>query len=151
VQGALGKAQREREERCELKGDDVINYLRVALFFNPLQFFTPCDEGFFVKDWKDIPEEVGRLVERMEVKEIVAPDGSIIRGYKLWFLSKAIVLPLAMKHLNLMGTEKVEVTPGDNWDKILQAMGTVLDDDIENEIDAIDVKSKPPKKRKAIQ
>lgn len=103
IMAALGKAQREREERCQLKADDVLHYLRTALFFNPLNYFSPAgDGGWLIDDLDSLPEEVGRLIEEIEVKAIELPDGSMSSKLKVKFISKATVLPLAMKHLGML-------------------------------------------------
>jgi phage terminase small subunit len=100
---ALGRAQREREARCQLKGDDVLNFLRAALFLNPLQYFAPSpDGGWLLTDPATLPEEVGRLIESMDVKVIEGKDGARTSTFAVKLVSKTHVLGLAMKHLGLL-------------------------------------------------
>ncbi len=111
VQAALGKEQREREERCQLKADDVLNYLRAGLFFNPLDLFTPSKDGkWHIQNPDDLPEEVGRLIEKMKVKVIEKDDGTTESYFEVELVSKSTLLPLAMKHLGISGTERVNIT-----------------------------------------
>jgi len=126
IRAALGKAQREREERCQLKADDVLNYLRSALFFNPLHYFRPYGDGkWLIDNPDDLPEEVGRLIDGMEVK-VVERDGETRSYFKVTLVSKATALGLAMKHI---GVEKHEVTHSVDWD-------VLYDEDVPDLIEA---------------
>lgn len=110
IQAFLGKKMREREERCLLKADDVLNYLRAGLFFNPLRLFQPTKDGkWLIQDPNDLPEEVGRLIEKMKVKVVEREDGSTESVFEIELISKATLLPLAMKHLGIDGTHKVDL------------------------------------------
>lgn len=121
VQRALGKALRERLERCELKADDVLNYLRAALFFNPLHWFKPTEDGGWeITDLDALPEEVGRLIDEMEVKVRELPDGTKQSWFKVKLISKSTVLPLAMKHLGLFAPELVQQVIAFDWDSLTQ-------------------------------
>lgn len=105
---ALGKACREREARSQLKADDVLNFLRVGIFFNPLSLFEESEDGsWFIRDKRDIPEEVGRLIESIELATITKPNGNVISGFKVKLISKSILLPLAMKHLGLFAPQEL--------------------------------------------
>ncbi len=100
IQAAIGKALRERLERCELKADAVLSYLQVALFINPLKYFAPSDDGWWlIKDPTTLPDEVGQLVEEMVLKEIEYEDGTKERIYKIRLVSHTVALGLAMKHI----------------------------------------------------
>ena len=135
ISAALGKATREREERCELKGDDVLDYLHRALFFNPLNHFYHGHDGWMIDDPSVLPEWVGRLIEKMEVKHVVHPDGSVHDSFKVEFISKSTVLPLALKHLGLL-TDKGEVTHRFemDWDKLYGEEPEGETDEIEDQI-----------------
>ncbi len=112
IQAALGKAQRQREERCELKADDVLNYLKAALFFNPLHYFRPTDDGkWLIDDLSVIPEEIGRLIENMEL-QVTEKDGEVTSRYKVSFVSKATALSLALKHVCI---DKQEIDVRHSW------------------------------------
>jgi phage terminase small subunit len=121
IQALLGKEMREREERCQLKADDVLNFLRSGLFFNPLRLFKPTKDGkWLIENPDDLPEEVGRLIEEMKVKVVEHEDGTFTSMFEIKLVSKATLLTMAMKHLNLDGTRKVEVAAklGLDWDAL---------------------------------
>ncbi len=100
IAAALGKAQREREERCELKGDDVLNFLREAIFFNPLHYFRPTEDGgWLITDPDALPEWVGRLIEKMRMKITEYDDGSRTSRFEVELVSKTTAIGLAMKHI----------------------------------------------------
>lgn len=118
VARALGKAQRERQERCELTGDDVLNYLKDVLYLNPLNYFYPSADGdWTIKDLSSLPEKVGRLIESFELKVIETEDGQTISTFKVKLASKSNALALAMRHTTV---DKQEITHVINWDSILQ-------------------------------
>ena len=115
IKAALGKAQREREERCELKADDVLNLLRDALFFNPLHYFEPTSDGkWLIQDLKTLPEGVGRLIDSIEVK-VLERDGETHSYFKVSLISKATALSLAMKHVSV---QTHEVKHSIDWDSL---------------------------------
>lgn len=110
---ALGKEQRRRLERLELKADEVLNMLATGLFFNPLALFKPSVKGgWVVEDLNKIPDEIGRLVEEVKVKttQSMDDDGSITETtyFELKMISKTELLRMAMKHCGIDGTQKIE-------------------------------------------
>jgi phage terminase small subunit len=114
---ALGKEQRRRLERLDLKADEVLNYLANGLFYNPLMLFKPGkDGGWIVEDLDKIPAEVGRLIESIKAKttESLADDGtvSVSTYFELKLVSKTKLLELAMKHCGIDGSTKVEYSGG---------------------------------------
>ena len=126
VQKMLGVVLRKRLERLELKADDVLEYLRFALFFNPLDYFFPTEDGkWTITSLKDLPKEVGRLIDKMKVKERTALDGSVTVTFEIELVSKATSLSLAMKHVGVDG-EKPPVLLNIDWDSLCQR-GQVLD------------------------
>lgn len=129
IQAALGKAQREREERCELKGDDVLEFLRAGLFLNPLRYFRPTKGGkWSIINPDALPEEVGRLIESMEVRVVEHDDGSTESCFVVSLVSKAVLLGHALKHLGLT-PDRVQATIEDktiNWDSLVDG-GEVID------------------------
>ena len=137
IQKALGKAQREREERCKLKADDVLNYLEKALFFNPTHYFLPADDGksWLIKDLSELPEEYGRLIDGVEIKTITTKDGDEITYHKIKLIPKSVVLPLAMKHLGLMD-QKVHIDQKItiNWEDMTPDHDSKVPDAIEERI-----------------
>lgn len=115
VQRALGKAQRERMERCNLTADDVLNYLKSALFLNPLDYFYPSEKGHWhIQSLDTLPPEVGRLIESFEILVKEKIDGTVESEFKVKLVSKTAALGLAMRHTTV---DKVEVKH--TWDQFL--------------------------------
>lgn len=113
----LARYKREREEKCKLRAEEVLNYLRVALFFNPLDYFKPTSDGkWLISDPKEIPEEIGRLIEKMEVKVIEDKDGNIRSYFQVELVSKTTALGYALKHTTV---EKAEVLHKFDWDTLI--------------------------------
>lgn len=119
VQLFLADVKRKREERCKLTGDDVLEFLRYALYFNPLEFFEPSpDGGWTIPNLEDVPPEVGRLIEDVELKVTEYDDGSRRTYFKIKFISKSLTLSLAMKHTTV---DQHEVLHRLDWDSYLNA------------------------------
>lgn len=132
IKRALGRMQRERAERCQLKADDVLGYLKNVLYFNPLQYFKPSrDGGWLVTDPESLPEWVGRLIESMEVK-VRETEEATSTYFKVQIVSKSTALALAMKHV---GVEKHEVKHSFDWDSLYaKQVSEDQEDPIEAEI-----------------
>ena len=125
VQKMLSVVLRKRLERLELKADDVLEYLRFALFFNPLDYFFPTEDGMWtITDLKSLPKKVGSLICGMKVKTKKDADGSEISTFEVDLISKATALSLAMKHVGL-DVEKPAALVQINWDALSQ--GQVID------------------------
>lgn len=122
VRREIEKAMHDRSVRCKFNADTVLEYLRIALFFNPLKYFCPDGNGrWVVTDPHIMPEYIGRLVEKMEVRHRQREDGTTDTILNVTFVSKTKVLQLAMKHLGLL-MDKVQVQEVQNidWDKIAE-------------------------------
>lgn len=123
IQAALGKLQREREERCQLKADQVLDYLRRVLYLNPLEWFFPSEDGgWTVSDLSVLPPEVGELIDGMEIKTRTTDDGETHTTFKVTLVSKATALSLAMKHVSV---DKHEVKHMMNWDAMYEEQPVV--------------------------
>lgn len=112
VANALGKEQRRRLERLELKADEVLNMLATALFFNPLSLFDVDESGnWIIRDLKEIPDEIGRCISfiKAKTKEFIDEDGNVHKEtvFEIRFLNKEKLLELSMKHLGLTNESKV--------------------------------------------
>jgi len=131
---ALGKVMRERNERCEMKAAHVMEYIRHALFFNPLDHFIPTDEGgvWLVEDPSAIPPEIGQLIESMEIKHLERPDGSQMTMFKVKLVSKTAILGHALRHMDAGMVEPAGEAAFD-WDKLYAQFG---DDGAPNVIEA---------------
>ncbi|MEL0117151.1 MAG: hypothetical protein VW739_05505, partial [Pelagibacteraceae bacterium] len=99
-----------------LRADDVLSLLRDVLYFNPLHYFLPSDDGgWVIQDPRSLPDHVGRLIEELEVKVIPFPDGTEKKVFKVKMISKTAALSLALKHV---GVEKHEVHHSFDWDAL---------------------------------
>lgn len=116
VQKFLGYINRKREEASQLKANDVFNYLRLALFFNPLEFFSWDQDGFFLTDLGDIPSEIGALIEGLDYEGEEEGKPAKIR---VRFVSKTQALSIAMRHITAI-TAITEATKGHDLGEILQ-------------------------------
>lgn len=124
IQKMLGVVLRKRLERLELKADDVLEYLRFALFFNPLDYFFPTEDGkWSILDLNGLPPEVGRMISGMKVKVKENGDGTTVSTVEIELVSKATALTLAMKHVGLDVEKQTLVQI--NWDALSQ--GQVID------------------------
>lgn len=109
---ALGREQRRRLERLQLKADEVLHVLATGLFFNPLSLFRPGRSGeWVVEDLDKIPEDIGRLIESIKTKTVEESnsDGvSVTTYFEIKMISKTKLLEMAMKHCGIDGTTKIE-------------------------------------------
>jgi len=123
VQAALGKAMRERQNRCELRADDIMEFIRNALFFNPLKYFIPTDDGSWaIDDPKSIPDAIGMLIESLEVQIVPLPDGTERKMFKVKMVSKTQILGHALKHMDAGKYDKggADEGTGFDWDAAYQ-------------------------------
>jgi len=132
VSRAIAKVQRAREKRAVLNSDSVLDFVRRALFFNPLKYFVADRDGkWVIEDPTSLPDEVGELIEEMKIKTTVDDEGCEIGStFEVKIVSKSTVLPLAMKHLGLL-VDKVEVSAEStlDWDSLLtQTQPPTLED-----------------------
>lgn len=103
VQAALGKAKRERSERCQINADDLLDYLRTALYLNPLRLFKRSESGYWVVDDLDaVPEMIGRLVKAAETKTTTDKDGVVTSTIKLEFFNKEKAAELIQRHIDTL-------------------------------------------------
>jgi hypothetical protein len=112
IAAALGREQRRRLERLQLKADEVLSMLATGLFFNPLSLFRPSAKGgWVVEDLDKIPDEIGRLIEEIKtrtVEELVDDNVRVTTYFEIKMISKCRLLELAMKHFGIEGSTKIE-------------------------------------------
>lgn len=112
IAAALGREQRRRLERLQLKADEVLHMLATGLFFNPLSLFKPSAKGgWLVEDLDKIPDEIGRLIEEVKtrtVEELVDDNIRVTTYFEIKMISKTRLLELAMKHCGIEGSSKIE-------------------------------------------
>lgn len=107
IRAALGKVLHDRLERCRLTQDDVLNYLEAVLFFNPLDYFRPGEDGkWLINDLSVLPREVGILIDGFKIKQTTSKDGTVEVCFEVTLVSKATALSLAIRHV--FGIEKHE-------------------------------------------
>ena len=107
IRTALGKVLHDRLERCRLTQEDVLEYLEAVLFFNPLDYFRPGEDGkWVIEDLSVLPREVGILIDGFKIKQTTDKDGSVETCFEVTLVSKATALSLAIRHV--FGIEKHE-------------------------------------------
>ena len=104
VRARLGKEKHLRQERMRKTADEVLEYLEIAAFFNPLKYFSPGGRGggwlIKEKDLKELPDEIGQLITDVEIQEIETAKGSM-RLCKVRFVNKNLMIELLAKHHGL--------------------------------------------------
>lgn len=109
VEAALKGALEKRNERLELKADDVLRELLTFARFDPARAFAK--DGSMLP-LHEMPEDVRRAISSIEVDEFDADDGPIGRVKKVKFWSKPHGLEMLGRHLKLF-TDKVEAAGAD--------------------------------------
>jgi hypothetical protein len=121
IQAALGKAQREREERCEVRADLVLQEVAYCALRDPIDL---CDEDgrICVDDLRKLPERIRRCIDSFKIKRRIDPEtGEIEDSIELRLAPKIASLELAMKHLGLL-TERKEISlKGIDWEPLYKS------------------------------
>lgn len=124
IRAALGKALRERTERCELKADLILQEVAYCAMRDPLDL---CDEEgrISINDLREVPERIRRCIDGFKIKRRVdAETGDIEDTIELKLAPKLGSLELAMKHMGLMAADKKEVNVTNiNWDILCEPSG----------------------------
>ena len=116
IQAILGKAKQDREERTKLTSDQIWEYLHSVLALNPLKLFQAQEDGWYVTDLEEIPDEVGVLIEEVQVEEHDDGNGGVRRRLRVKLVSKASALAIAAKH-SIPQQHDVHLAVVD-WDKL---------------------------------
>jgi len=129
----LGKEQRQRLERMNLDADKVLDLIASGLFFNPMSLFKVGKSGvWYVEDPKDIPDEIGMLIESAKFisTERTLPDGSVEAKqiFELKIVSKTKLIEFAMRHCGLDSPTRVEHSGNVQMDIDVSKMVTELED-----------------------
>lgn len=111
IRAMIGKALQERIERTQLRADDVLEMLTTALFLDPAELFSVTGDGvILVKSLDEIPQKLRRCITRLKCRTRYDKKGEAQESLmEVELMSKDTMLQLAMKHLGLGGTEKVDV------------------------------------------
>ncbi len=118
IQAILGKALRERRERCELKADLILQEVAYCAMRDPIDL---CDENgkIAVDNLHKLPERIRRCIDSFKIKRHIDREtGNITDTIELRLAPKIASLELAMKHLGLFSPEKHEDTIRVNWDDL---------------------------------
>lgn len=108
VAAAVGKAIHQRNQRLELKADDLLDHLRNAIYLDPIEIFEQSEDGagFYVKRLGDIPEALRRCVTKIESYTTYDRDGNPRdTKLKVEFMSKDGAMALAMRHMGMLGKD----------------------------------------------
>jgi Terminase small subunit len=101
---AVKKALADKELRAEKKADDVLRYIHTAMWYQPLMFFLPGDDGGWLIDEDKVatlPPCIGCLIEEVERRTVVIGEGANRKEVtKFWvrLVSKTAAMTLAAKH-----------------------------------------------------
>ena len=116
IAAALGKAMRERHERCELKADEVLAQLARALYLDPLDLFERDESGaFMIRSLEDVPVEVRRCITKLKARSTVDEDGNTSVYLEVELMSKDAAMGNALKHLGLISGDgpKIDINVGE--------------------------------------
>lgn len=111
VMDLIQREQKKVLERMQLDVDSVVAFLSRALFLNPSDFFEPSENGgWSLKDIRDLPEEIGMLMEGVKFKqtETARSDGtlSVNTEGEIKLPSKMKLLEMAFDYLGLSSKTK---------------------------------------------
>lgn len=117
VKAALGKALKERMDRCELTADRVLKEVEYCALRDPIGL---CDKnGFIIIDkLSSIPEQLRRCIDGIECRQYTDENGRVTQVIKLKLVSKAVALELAMKHFGMLAPLKVAVKVQTDWEPL---------------------------------
>ncbi len=118
IQAALGKALRERIERCEVRADLVLQEVAYCALRDPIDL---CDEHgkICVDDLRKVPERIRRCIDSLKVKRRIDPEtGEIEDTIELKLAPKIASLELAMRHLGLLTERKEIMLKGIDWEPL---------------------------------
>lgn len=117
VRAAIDEAMRRRQERVEVRADDV---LRELLRLATVDVGQAFDEHGALRPLQEIPEDVRRAISGIETieEEIAEERMGFVRRVRFWDKTKA--LELLGKHLKMFA-DKVEVSADGSFGEMLKA------------------------------
>lgn len=113
VKAYLGKLLHNRLEQAGLETDAILNKLRIALHFDPINVFESVGDGVFrVKQLDEIPEEIRCCITKLKskTKTLYDSDGNesgTETFIELEFMSRDKALEMAMKYRGLLEPDKM--------------------------------------------
>lgn len=126
VAEAIARARSAKAERARVRADDVLQELKRVLFADPRRVVGPHGVPLPLDE---LPEDVARAIASVEMDVLETPgrperqldDGGVVpeiparaRAYvkKLTWVSKSHALALAMKHLGMFPSTRLELGVG---------------------------------------
>lgn len=112
VQAWIGKAINERIREYKLDAKSVLQHLTTALFLDPLDLFEPAEKAgvYRVRSLDEVPQEIRRCISKIKCKTRTDKKGNVDTYVEIELMSKDAALPLALKHLGLIGPDGGPVT-----------------------------------------
>jgi hypothetical protein len=133
VAAAVGRALERRKGSGIKTADEVLKYIHCTMFFNPLHFFEPGDQGGWLVDeskWSSIPPEIGCLIESVELRTVTVETlAGCVTSRKVWvkLVSKTQAMMLAARHqLGDKHAITVAAAAGVDWDDLARR-GSMVD------------------------
>lgn len=130
VKKAIEDKLKAREMVSDLKADYIRGYILSILELCPTDHFVLTDDGDWAIDpanFRELPHEVKRLVEEVEVKYSRGQ-----RVYKIKFISKTAALAMAARFTL---PQKFEVGPtGTPWDELARRALKEVEDPVERRL-----------------
>lgn len=144
IKRQIDDAKLAQQKRTEISADTILRELLRLATVDVTQAF---DEKGWLKDLKDIPEDVRRAISAIETSELFTGDGDQkhIGGInrKVRFYDKIRPLELLGKHVKLFA-ERIEHSGPDGKPIETRAYGAMTDEQLDAKINAILTKGKTP-------
>jgi hypothetical protein len=106
IAAIIGKSVRERLERVQLNGDNVLEHVTTALFLDPMELFESVGGGVFtVRNLDEIPLPIRRCITKLKCRTRVSLEGDTEACIEIELMSKDALVPIVMKHLGLLTAE----------------------------------------------
>ena len=117
IKAALGKALKQRMDRCELTADRVLKEVEYCALRDPIAL---CDENglIVIDDLRRIPEQIRRCIDGIKCKQYTDENGGVTQTIELKLVSKAVALELAMKHFGMLAPLKVDLRVPTDWEPL---------------------------------
>jgi len=112
---AIREKLQEYEQQSSLRAEYVRDYIKSILDFKPTDYFQPAPEGGWMiadKDYNKLPENVARLIEDIELRNIRGNTFLAVR-----FISKTAALAMAAKY-TLTQSMQIDTTKRIDWDEL---------------------------------
>lgn len=112
VKAAIEAAMAARATRLEITADKVLRELALMGFANPMDYFTPQDDGTALVDLSRLTREQATAIAEVQVEEFTSGRGAAgreVKKVKIKLADKSRNLELIGKHLGMFARK-----PGEN-------------------------------------